>query len=82
MSDGISIIPGVIVMLSTTFVFFMASLMSEPFHGVVLGYGVSYQPVEDFLRLQRLRSLRHDGPASLSLSSQHSVDVGLYGQLE
>ena len=29
MSDGTSIIPGVIAMLSTTFVFFMASLMSE-----------------------------------------------------
>ena len=58
MSDGINIIPGVIAMLSTTFVFFYGkSHVGDGLDGIVLGYGVFYQPVEDFLRLQRLRSV-------------------------
>ena len=34
------------------------------------------------ISLQRLRSVRHDGPASLSLSSKHGVDVGFHRELE
>ena len=78
MSEGISIKPGEMARFKTTFVFFIANLMSE----IVLGVMVSFTSLKYILSLQTFCSLSDDGPPALCLSTQHGVDVGLYGELE